>query len=30
MSRIFRGQNTVDRPEYDYLFKVPEVVNGMR
>jgi len=24
------GQNTVDRPEYDYLFKVLEVVNGMR
>jgi len=25
-----RGQNTVDRPEYDYLFKVLEVLNGMR
>ena len=24
------GQNTVDRPEYDYLFKVLDVVNGMR
>ena len=26
----YLGQNTVDRPEYDYLFKVLEVVNGMR
>jgi len=26
----YLGQNTVDRPEYDYLFKVLEVINGMR
>jgi hypothetical protein len=25
-----RWSATVDRPEYDYLFKVLEVVNGMR
>jgi len=24
------GQSTVDRPEYDYLFRVLEVINGMR
>ena len=24
------GQNTVDRLEYDYLFKVLEVLNGTR
>jgi len=24
------GQNTVVRPEYDYLFKVLEVLNGTR
>jgi peroxiredoxin len=26
----YLGQNTLDRPEYDYLFKVLEVVNGTR
>jgi len=26
----YLGQNTLDRPEYDYLFKVLEVLNGMR
>ncbi len=26
----YLGQNTVDRPEYDYLFKVLDVLNGMR
>jgi len=24
------GQNTVDRPEYDYLFTVLDVLNGTR
>jgi hypothetical protein len=26
----YLGQNTVDRPEYDYLFMVLEVLNGTR
>ena len=26
----YLGQNTVERPEYDYLFKVLEVLNGTR
>jgi len=26
----YLGRNTDDRPEYDDLFKVPDVVNGMR
>jgi peroxiredoxin len=26
----YLGQNTVDRPEYDYLFKVLDVLNGTR
>jgi hypothetical protein len=24
------GQNTLDRPSYDYLFKVLEVINGLK
>jgi peroxiredoxin len=26
----YLGQNTVDRPSYDYLFKVLEVINGLK